>query len=342
VDVVDDDEHLYAIGDAARRTGLSVSAIRYYADAGVIAPAGQTAGGHRLYDIGAIARLELVRTLRELGAGLEDIRGLLAEETSLHDLAVTHLQVVERHLRDLHARRAVLRTIVNQPTTTGRVTLMHSLVSMSDDGRNQLLDEFWGEVTDGLTVDPAYVEQLHRMRPQLPEDPTTEQLQAWIQLADLVQDESFRHSVRQFFHSGFTSPKAVELTAPQRLARMEEHRKLEVQALEAERSGMAPESPRAREIAEAVLASVADLTADATGAPLGEQELVDLRRSMTHPDPDDAAREEAERFVSRFTDLLGTYLSLTAAINETPPDEWRTTGPSDEWIAAALLAERSG
>lgn len=332
------DNHLYSIGHAARRTGLSVSAIRYYADAGVIAPAEQTVGGHRLYDIDAIARLELVRTLRELGAGLEDIRGLLAEETSLHDLAATHLQVLERHLRDLRARRAVLRTIVSQPTTAERVTLMHSLVSMSDDSRNQLLDEFWGAVTDGLAVDPAYVEHLHRMRPRLPEDPTTEQLQAWIQLADLVQDESFRDSVRQFFHSSFTSPKAVALTAPQRLARLEEHRKLEVQAGEADRSGMSPESPRAREIAEAILASFAGLAADATGAPLGEQELTDLRRSMTHPDPDSAAREHAERFVSEFTGLLGTYLSLMATINETPLDELHMTGPSDEWIAAALRA----
>lgn len=333
--------HLYAIGDAARRTGLSVSAIRYYADAGVIAPADQTDGGHRLYDIDAIARLELVRTLRELGAGLEDIRGLLAEETSLHDLAVTHLQVVERHLRDLHARRAVLRTVVNQPTTAERVTLMHSLVSMSDDSRNQLLDEFWGEVTDGLAVDAAYVEHLHRMRPRLPEEPTSEQLQAWIQLADLVQDQSFRDSVRRFFHGSFTSPRAGELTAPQRLARLEEHRKLEVEALEAERSGMPPESPRASEIAEGILASLADLIADVTGAPLGEQELVDVRRSMTHPDPNSAAREHAERFMSEFDGLLGTYLSLTATINEIAPDEWHTTGPSEEWIAAALLA-RSG
>jgi hypothetical protein len=215
---------------------------------------------------------------------------------------------------------------------------MHGLVSMSDDSRNLLLDEFWAEVTDGLTVDPAYVEHLHRMRPQLPEDPSTEQLQAWIQLADLVQDQGFRDSVREFFHGSFTSPKAFELTAPQRLVHMEEHRKLEVQAGEAERSGVPPESPRAQGIAEAVLASLADLAADATGAPLREQELVDLRRSMTHPDPDCSAREHAERAVSLFEGLLGTYLSLMATINETPPVERQATGPSDEWIAAALRA----
>ncbi|WP_158228326.1 hypothetical protein [Pseudonocardia sp. MH-G8] len=42
--------------------------------------------------------------------------------------------------------------------------------------------------------------------------------------------------------------------------------------------------------------------------------------------------------MSRFDELLGTYLSLMATINETSPDEWHVTGPSDEWIAAALRA----
>jgi len=58
---------LYPIGDVARRTGLNVSAIRFYADEGIVPPSGLTEGGFRLYDVTAIARLELVRTLRDLG-----------------------------------------------------------------------------------------------------------------------------------------------------------------------------------------------------------------------------------------------------------------------------------
>ncbi|MFE2415873.1 MerR family transcriptional regulator [Streptomyces hokutonensis] len=87
----------------------------------------------RQYDVHAIARLELVRTLRDPGAGLDDIRRVLGAETTLHDLAVTHLRLVEDQLRQFRARSAVLRTIVRQHTTTERVSLMHKLVSMSDD-----------------------------------------------------------------------------------------------------------------------------------------------------------------------------------------------------------------
>ncbi|WP_260327957.1 MerR family transcriptional regulator [Streptomyces sp. Ag109_O5-1] len=101
---------LYSIGNVARRTCLSVSAIRFYADEGVVTPTGLTDGGFRRYDVHAIARLELVRTLRDLGAGLDDIRRVLAAETTLHDLAVTHLRLVEDRLRQFRARRAALRT----------------------------------------------------------------------------------------------------------------------------------------------------------------------------------------------------------------------------------------
>lgn len=334
------DNQLYPIGDVARRTGLSVSAIRFYADAGVIAPTGHTDAGHRLYDVDAIARLELVRTLRELGAGLDDIRKLLADETTLHDLATAHLALVERQMRQLRARRAVLRTIANQRTATEQVALMHDLVSMSDDDRERLLDQFWEEVTDGLAVHPAFVAHLHGMRPSLPEEPTTEQLQAWIQLADLVRDNAFRQSVREFLHRSFSSPKALDLTAPPRLERLEEHQRIRLEARAAERSGVSPDSPRARDIAERLLASIAELTADATGRPLGERDVAELRRSMTTPDPAGAAHQHADRAVAEFTDVLGAYLSLMDTINGTPPDA-AGTGASEQWIAAALEAAAS-
>lgn len=337
MDTVNNDQ-LYPIGDAARRTGLSVSAIRFYADEGVIAPTRQTEHGHRFYGVDAIAQLELVRTLRDLGASLDDIRGLLSEETDLHDLASAHLELLERQMRDLRARRAVLRTIVNQPTRTEQVALMHNLVSMSDDNRNRLLDDFWNEVTHGLEVHPAFTEHLHRMRPHLPEEPTTEQLEAWIELADLVRDEAFRQSVRQYFHSTFASPKALDLTAPPRMALLEEHRRIEVEAWEAERSGLSPDSGQAREIAERLLASIAELTAGATGQPLSEHDLAELRRDLTTPDPTSAAHRHAEQAVSAFTGQLGGYLSLMSTISGTPQPDPEDTGVSEQWLAAALAS----
>ncbi|MCG8926697.1 MerR family transcriptional regulator [Lentzea sp. CC55] len=248
-------KQLYPIGHVARRTGLSVSAIRCRADEGVVPPTSHTDGAYRHYDVEAVARLELVRTLRDLGASVEDVRRVPAEELTLHDLASTHPGIVERQLRHPGARRAVLRTVVSQGGSARQVALAQELVSLSDEDRERLLDEFWDEVTEGLAVHPAFAAHLHRL---LPDEPATEQSQAWIELADMVRDEDFRGEVRRFFHGAFAAPEARAVTSPEVMARVERHRLVEVEAWEAERSGVEPGSERGRESAGRLLALLAE------------------------------------------------------------------------------------
>ncbi|MDX6328063.1 MAG: hypothetical protein QOI83_446 [Streptomycetaceae bacterium] len=75
-----DGETLFSIGDLARRTGLPVKTIRFYSDLGVVPPTDRTPAGYRLYDLDALARLELVRTLRDLGIDLATIQRVLERE----------------------------------------------------------------------------------------------------------------------------------------------------------------------------------------------------------------------------------------------------------------------
>src|SRR5690606_22111005 len=103
---------LLSIGEVARRVGLSVSAVRYYSDEGLVRAAEVTDAGHRRYDVEQVARLELVRTLRDLDAGLDSIRAVLDGTTSLRELLAAHLEIVERHASELAAKRAVLRALV--------------------------------------------------------------------------------------------------------------------------------------------------------------------------------------------------------------------------------------
>jgi DNA-binding transcriptional MerR regulator len=76
------DAELFSIGQLAARTGLTSRTIRFWSDAGLVPPAGRSAGGYRLYDGEAVARLDLVWTLRELGLGLEVIRAVLSQSAS--------------------------------------------------------------------------------------------------------------------------------------------------------------------------------------------------------------------------------------------------------------------
>lgn len=60
------------IGDLAARTGLAVSAIRFYETHGIVAPL-RNAGGHRRYDRGDIRRLSFVMIAQKLGFPLARI-----------------------------------------------------------------------------------------------------------------------------------------------------------------------------------------------------------------------------------------------------------------------------
>src|SRR4029450_10492017 len=62
---------------------------------GLFRPAPGSASGYRLYDVEAVARLDLVRTLRDLGLPLASIRALLNAQTSLPEVADAHLEALD-------------------------------------------------------------------------------------------------------------------------------------------------------------------------------------------------------------------------------------------------------
>ncbi len=65
-----------SIGQLARRTGLSVSAIRFYEEKGLVHPE-RNAGGQRRYAGGDIRRLSFVMISQQLGFSLARIAALL-------------------------------------------------------------------------------------------------------------------------------------------------------------------------------------------------------------------------------------------------------------------------
>jgi len=105
------------IGELGARSGLAVRTVRFYADANVVPEAGRWEAGHRLFDAHAVARLRLVRTLRELGISLDDIRRVLAAEATLADVAAAHAAALDAQIRTLRLqRRAGRRRPHHRPT----------------------------------------------------------------------------------------------------------------------------------------------------------------------------------------------------------------------------------
>lgn len=145
-----DDKALYSIGDLARRTGLTVKAIRFYADTEIVPPTDRSAAGYRLYGSDAVVRIELVRTVRELEIDLDTIRKIVAQEVSLADVAATHVEALGVQMHVLQQRRAVLTSAVNCGSTPQEMRLMHRLARLSAAEQQRLVDGFLDAVFERL------------------------------------------------------------------------------------------------------------------------------------------------------------------------------------------------
>lgn len=70
----------FKIGELAKRTGLSVQAIRYYEAEGLIASHGRTQKGYRHFNEATVKSIELIKYYKLLGFSLKEIRVLLTYE----------------------------------------------------------------------------------------------------------------------------------------------------------------------------------------------------------------------------------------------------------------------
>jgi MerR family transcriptional regulator, copper efflux regulator len=70
------DEELMTVGELARRTGLSVKAIRRYEALGLIYSAGRSEGNYRLFDESALWCAQVIGKLRSLGLTIKQIEQL--------------------------------------------------------------------------------------------------------------------------------------------------------------------------------------------------------------------------------------------------------------------------
>jgi DNA-binding transcriptional MerR regulator len=211
----------YSIGELARRTGLTVKTIRYYSDAGLVPPTDRTPAGYRRYSPDAVARLGLIRTLRELGLDLATIRKVLDHEKALSDVATAHAEALTIQIRTLRLRRAILTAVAKSPEELER---MHR-ISVSE--HRQLVEEF----LDSVFAERADLVAARRnLTPELPDDPTPGQLDAWLEIAGMLQDESFRGFMHRLAtdipHDGLRAEISSELLERARDPRRERYLEL--------------------------------------------------------------------------------------------------------------------
>lgn len=291
---------MLTIGQLAHRSGVPVRTIRFWSDEGVLPETDRSRGGYRRYDARAVARLDLVRTLRELGLGLDDVRAVLDRRRTVEDVAAAHVHAIDSQIRALKAQRAVCTLLARGAPSPRKAALMHDLARLSAAQRQQLIDSFVDEAFAGTDPDApgAGIAQNMRILPaELPDDPSTEQVEAWVELAELVSDPSFRARVREMAVAGASGAPRPETIDPALVA---EH------ARPAQASGVDPASPEAA----AVLARIVPAGAD-------RAELADVTATFS------------DTRVERYWELLGVLNGW---------DPWPRQVPAFEWVVAALRA----
>ena len=241
---------LLTIGQLAHRAGVSVRTLRFWSDEGLLPVRQRSASGYRLYDGEALARVDLVVTLRELGFGHEAMTRVLRSRATVAEIAAAHLELIDRQIRSLERQRSVLRVIARRGANLKETQIMHSLAKLTAAERQAILDELVAQAFDGLDpkVSTAGVARMMReLPPDLPDEPTAPQLDAWIELADLASDPSFVARVREMAVESTQKQPAPDFD-PALHGRVMEH----VRRAMAE--GIAPSSPEASPIVAQVLA----------------------------------------------------------------------------------------
>ena len=293
---------LYTIGEAAHRVGVPARTIRFWCDSGVLPLAERSAGGYRRFDAAAIARLDLVRTLRDLGLGLDDIREVLGGRKSVADLADVHVAALDAQIRVLRVRRAVLRVLAARSSSPEEAKLMNDLARLSAQERQQIIDEFVNATFAGIEPDdPAMgiAKGMRALPAELPDDPSAEQVDAWLELASLVADEGFQARAREMVLAGGTAQSLPQV----------DYRVITEDLAQAVADGIDPASPAGKAVLDRVV-------------------------------PPDLPRAEREQLLAQgetFTDeRVERYWQLIGILNGRPPFTPRV--PAFRWLLSALRA----
>jgi MerR family transcriptional regulator, thiopeptide resistance regulator len=129
----------FKIGDLARSAGLSVRAVRYYDQIGLLVPSGRSPAGQRLYSDADIRRLYRICLLRQAGFALAEIGQALDEpKWDLRHAVLAHLDLLDQRiavgqaLRRRLARMAEALAADDSPSTAEVLETLEEMTMLND------------------------------------------------------------------------------------------------------------------------------------------------------------------------------------------------------------------
>ncbi|MFJ9847852.1 MerR family transcriptional regulator [Streptomyces sp. NPDC101150] len=230
------------------------------------------------------------------------------QERTLGEVAAEHVTALDLQIGILRLRRAVLNTVAGREPTVEEMERMHQLATLSEAERRRLTDDFLDAVFDGRHGEDDHAAVRRSLTPELPDNPSEDQIAAWVELAELSLDPGFRAGLRSAVEDHAADLPAA---APPRPDVVAVTRGLVKAAVT---SGIGPDSPPADPV-------VAGLTA-ACARTVGRPDDAQLHGWLLH------------RLESANDPRRDRYAHLLAVINGWPAPE--PLAPVIGWAVAAL------
>ena len=116
----------FTIGQLAQQAKCKVETVHYYEKSGLMPEPPRTEGGHRLYALPDVKRLNFIRRSRELGFSIEQIKNLLKfiDEPNhycgeVKAMAMIQAREVQQKIDDLKRLQVALNEMIIQCTGEG-------------------------------------------------------------------------------------------------------------------------------------------------------------------------------------------------------------------------------
>lgn len=118
----------WSVGDLAKASGLTVRTLHHYDEIGLVVASERTPSGHRRYTPDDVRRLYQVRSLRQLGLSLEEVRAALSSSDSLRPIFQAQLAALTTQARQVEVLRSRITALLDGHTTE---SLLSTLELMS-------------------------------------------------------------------------------------------------------------------------------------------------------------------------------------------------------------------
>ena len=100
-----------AIGEAAKRAGVSPRMVRHYESLGLLPPVNRTESGYRQYSASDVHALRFIRRGRDLGFSMDEIGNLLTLWQDQSRASSQVKAIAEKHITALSERIAAMQSM---------------------------------------------------------------------------------------------------------------------------------------------------------------------------------------------------------------------------------------